>query len=100
MPMSVCMKLKDSGLLMSSVLKAHSLFRYGRLDAEMSIIKQTLLLSTREKSMNVLKEMLLWSSSSTVLCISSNMHLLVVIPGVQLTRSLGFVIMICMKHIV
>ena len=51
----VCMKLKDSGLLVSGVLKAHSLIRYGRLDAEMSIIKQTLLLSTREKSMRCLE---------------------------------------------
>lgn len=47
----VCMKLKDSGLLVSGVLKAHLLNRYDRFDAEMTIIKQTLLFSIRERSM-------------------------------------------------
>ena len=65
----VCMKLKDSGLLVSGVLKTHLLNRYGILDAvcKMAIINQTLFFSTREECIRCLQTNLLWSIS-TVLC--------------------------------
>ncbi len=85
----VCMKLKDSGLLVSGTLKAHLLNKFDRLDADMSIIKTDTAFQHEREACVPPGTNPIWSSS-TVLCIPNNVNSLVLILGVQLIRSLRF----------
>ena len=60
----VCMKLKDSGVLVSGILKAHLLNEYDRLDAEMSITKRDAAFQRKRKVREMSSKHCYWEAAA------------------------------------